>query len=72
MLRAEVFDQLEGPAGVGDIVDDKQLSPGNVHRVEEWRQHHREIQTLVNSGVELDAHHEDVLHIERISHRRGG
>jgi len=72
VFGAEVFDQLESPAGIGDIVDDQDPGPGDVDGVEEWRQHHRKVQPLVNAGVELDAHHEDVLDVERIGHRRGG
>src|SRR5207247_3545708 len=72
VFGAEVFDQLESPAGVGDIVDDQDPGPGDVDGVEKWGQHDRKVQPLVNAGVELDAHHEDVLDVERIGHRRGG
>jgi len=72
VFSAEVFDQLESPAGIGDIVDDQDPGPGDVDGIEKWGQHDRKLQPLVNAGVELDAHHKDVLYVERIGHRRGG
>jgi hypothetical protein len=66
---AELADQLEGLAGVGDVVGDQHPRAGQVDLVEVGRQDHRQLQALVDPGVELHVHHEEVLHVQRVAQR---
>ena len=61
---AGVAQRLQGPAGVGDVVGHQHPRAGRVDDVEGRRQHHREVEPLVDAGVELHVHHEQVLDVE--------
>src|SRR5436305_7986757 len=62
LLGAEILDQLEGRAGIGDVVRDQDTRALQVDRVEQGRQHHGKVEALLDPGVELDVHGEQVLH----------
>src|SRR6267142_1096574 len=69
LAGAEVLHQLERRAGVRHVVGDQHLEVGEVDEVGNRRQDHREVEALVDAGVELDVHRERVLDAERVAER---
>ena len=68
---AEVVDELERGARVGDVVGDQHAGGAEVDEVGDGRQQHRQLEPLVDAGVELDADRGGVLDPERVRERAG-
>ena len=68
---AELLDERERRARVGDVVGDQDARLGEVDEVRDRRQDHRHLEALVDARVELDVHRERVLDAERVGERPG-
>src|SRR3954468_1641315 len=64
---AELAYQFQRPAGVGDVVGDQHLGAGEVYPVQRGRQDGGKVEPLIDPRVELDVHHEEVLHVEGVA-----
>src|SRR4051812_12841001 len=71
LAGAEVLDEGEREARVGDVVDDQELRLGQVDQVRDGREDHRDLEPLVDACVELDVHRVRVLDVERVGEGAG-
>lgn len=71
VLGEHLADEAEGVTGVGHVVDDQDLEPGDVDQLERRREHHRHVEALLDPGVELDVDGAAVLHAEGVGERTG-
>jgi hypothetical protein len=65
------MDEFDRPARVGDVVGDEDLFGREVHRARYGRQHDRHVERGADPVVELDVHHVQVLHRERVAEGAG-
>src|SRR5438132_2797831 len=69
LADAKVLHEGERRARVGDVVDDQHPGLAEVDEVGDGRQDHRDVEPLVDAGVELDVHRVRVLHVEGVGQR---
>jgi hypothetical protein len=69
LAGAEVLDERERAARVGDVVGDQDARLPEIDEVRHWRQDHGHLEALVDAGVELHVHREGVLDVERVAER---
>lgn len=71
VVDAEVADELEGLAGVGDVVGDQDLLVGEVDRVGNGSEHDGHVEGGAHARVELDVHQVEVLAVEGVGEAAG-
>src|SRR5690242_18824433 len=71
LVLDEGVDELDGPAGVRDIVADADLLGREIHRHRHRREHDRHVERGTDAVVELDVHHVQVLDRESIAEGAG-
>src|SRR5690242_13346292 len=71
LVLDEGVDELDGPAGVRDVVGDEDLLGREIHRARDRREHDRHVEGGPDSVVELDVHHVQVLDREGVAEGAG-